>query len=367
MMSLAMTAPFARHLACILATTSIVGSGACSFEALGQGGGPGELMPTTTDSVATGSSSSSPGSGEIGSTDASSGDADGTSEAPSSESGVDGTDTGGRPPFPSGPFDTPVPVDVVNIGGQTEDDPALSPDGLELYFETDRDGGYGKIWIARRPSVDDPWGEPELVPGIGAEFSFDGTPGLTGDGLRMFFISNRPGSFGNDVYVTRRAELHLPWGGPQRVDALSSTWDDLGPRPVPGGEGGLFLCSDRLTAMSVGQHDLWLFEQTDFETGTYSEPVIVSALSSPSYDCMLMMAESRLEVFFDSDRQPSVGSQDIWSAVREDENAELGVAFPVDSLNGNAEDRDPFLSPDGHELYFASNRSGSMDIWVARR
>lgn len=361
-----MTAPFARHLARILAATSVVGAGACSFEALGQGAGPGELMPTTTDAMITGSSSSSSGPDASGSSDVSSGEADGTSEAPSSESGADSTDTGEPPPYPSGPFDTPVPVDAVNVGGQNEDDPALSPDGLELYFETDRDGGFGKIWIARRPDVDAAWGEPELVPGIGAEFSNDGTPGLTDDGLRMFFISNRPGSFGNDVYVTRRAELHLPWGGPLRVDALSSTWDDLGPRPVPGGE-GLFLCSDRLTAVSVGLHDLWLFEQTDFETGTYSEPVIVSALSSTSYDCMLMMAMSSLEVFFDSDRQPSVGSQDIWSAVRDDANVELGAAFPVDAVNSTAEDRDPFLSPDGHELYFTSNRSGNFDIWVARR
>ncbi len=46
----------------------------------------------------------------------------------------------------------------------------LSWDGLELYFDTrDRPGGYGgwDIWVAKRASVQDPWGPAvNLGPGI---------------------------------------------------------------------------------------------------------------------------------------------------------------------------------------------------------
>jgi hypothetical protein len=38
---------------------------------------------------------------------------------------------------------------------------------------------------------------------------------------------------------------------------------------------------------------------------------------------------------------------------------------PLDDLNTPRDERDPWLSPDGRELYFASDRSGHYDIYVA--
>lgn len=277
----------------------------------------------------------------------------------------DATDTGEPPPpFPSGPFGDPVPVTVLNEGGLDEDDPALSPDGLELYFESNRGTGFGDLYVSRRSDLASPWQPPERVPGVGADNAHDGTPGIMADGVTMLFTSTRPGSFLDDVYVSKRANLGAPWGPATRVDVLSSTADDLGPRAVPGG--GLFLCSDRMEVTSVGSDDLWLFEEADPAAGTYSAPVIVAHLSSAYDDCMLMMAQNGLEVFFDSNRPPSV-NEDLWSATRPDLDADLDEAFPLDDLNTVYAERDPYVSPDGHELYFSTNREGGYDIWMATR
>lgn len=365
---LAMTARVARHRACALATAAaLVPFAGCTFEALGQGATPQGLSTTTTDAEPTGSSSEGSSSGTGGPPDATSGEPDTTQGASSGESGDDAESTGDPPPeFPSGPFGEAEPVSLLNGPATDEDDPALSPDGRELYFEVTPMGGTGDIWVARRTSTDADWGAPTLVPGISIELYNDGAPGLTESGLTMLFISDRPGSFSNDIYVTHRDGPKLPWEAPTRVDMLSSYWSDVGPRPVPGGN-GMFLCSDRQVAGAVGLLDLWLVEQTDFERGVYSEPAIVAPLSTSGEECMLMMGANELEVFFDSDRLPSVGQHDLWSATRESVEVQLGAPVPLQNVNSGTEERDPFLSPDGHELYFSSNRDGSMDLFVARR
>jgi hypothetical protein len=47
------------------------------------------------------------------------------------------------------PFEPPVPVSELSTAS-SEGDPAISSDGLELFFGTDRSGGSNEIWVATR-------------------------------------------------------------------------------------------------------------------------------------------------------------------------------------------------------------------------
>jgi len=107
----------------------------------------------------------------------------------------------------------------------------VSPDGLELYFcgrleEGVRPGGYGysDLWVTRRATRDDPWTEPEnLGPTVNSVF-VDGRPSISPDGLLLFFDSNRAGGFGGlDLYVTRRTTLSDPWGEPMNLGPVVNT------------------------------------------------------------------------------------------------------------------------------------------------
>src|SRR5687767_9477207 len=63
------------------------------------------------------------------------------------------------------------------------------------------------------------WGAPvnvESIPGTSAELntpSNEGYPVLSPDGLSLYIVSDRPGGFGAlDIFVARRASLNDPWG-----------------------------------------------------------------------------------------------------------------------------------------------------------
>src|SRR2546427_7133174 len=66
----------------------------------------------------------------------------------------------GSPKF-SG-WSTPVNLGPVINSILRENGPAISGDGLSLYFGSFREGGFGgsDIWVSHRPSVDDSWGPP---------------------------------------------------------------------------------------------------------------------------------------------------------------------------------------------------------------
>jgi hypothetical protein len=82
----------------------------------------------------------------------------------------------------------------------------LSPDGLILFFDSDRPGGYGEldIWISKRPTVSDDWGEPvNIGPPVNTEYT-EGRQTISFDGSTLYFSSPiRPGGYGyTDIWQT---------------------------------------------------------------------------------------------------------------------------------------------------------------------
>ena len=112
---------------------------------------------------------------------------------------------------PWGPGENLGPV--VN-SGSNDWWPSVSRDGLELYFTSDRPNGSGNhdLWVTRRATRDAPWTDPEnLGPEINS-ISQDLHPCLSTDGLILFFNSKRSGGYGKgDLYITRRASRSDPW------------------------------------------------------------------------------------------------------------------------------------------------------------
>jgi len=114
---------------------------------------------------------------------------------------------------------------------------SISSDGLTLYFTSDRPGTYGytDIWITTRSSRNDPWGQavnagPKINTSAG-----DGGPWISPDGLELYFDSGRPGGYGiSDIYVARRATKNDPWDDPVNLGPMVNSpyydgWLSLSP------------------------------------------------------------------------------------------------------------------------------------------
>jgi peptidoglycan-associated lipoprotein len=78
---------------------------------------------------------------------------------------------------------------------------SISFDGLELYFNSrNRPGGHGDfdIWVSKRQTKEDDWGAPvNLGPTVNG-LSLDGSPWISTDNLELYFSSDRAGGYGSD-------------------------------------------------------------------------------------------------------------------------------------------------------------------------
>jgi hypothetical protein len=95
--------------------------------------------------------------------------------------------------------------------------PIVSADELTLFFSSQRPGGSGDwdLWATSRATKDDDWSMPlNLGPTVNSS-SRDWLPSISADGLILFFTSNRPGGYGSrDIWMTRRTTTNDPWGEP---------------------------------------------------------------------------------------------------------------------------------------------------------
>jgi hypothetical protein len=105
-------------------------------------------------------------------------------------------------------------INVKELNSTSNDDRvAIRRDGLEIFVSTDRPGGVGSqdIWVATRATTLDPWSPPvPLGPVVNSPY-YDGGPALSFDGTELYFFSEKPGGFGGrDLYVSTRARLRGP-------------------------------------------------------------------------------------------------------------------------------------------------------------
>ena len=117
-------------------------------------------------------------------------------------------------------FGEPFPVPHVN-SPDAEAHPRISADDLSLFFvsgppwdptkEIDYD-----LWVSKRASRDDSWGEPQSLGPTVNSLVDDGGPSISNDGLSLYFYSLRSGGYGReDIYVATRATLEDQWGEPR--------------------------------------------------------------------------------------------------------------------------------------------------------
>jgi Tol biopolymer transport system component len=240
----------------------------------------------------------------------------------------------------------PERLDVLLSAGE-DDDPSLTADQREIYFNSDRSGA-NKIYRAVRASVTSPWSAPEVV----TELEGDGDedhPAISPDGLRIVFSSDRPPSTGNDLWMATRENRQLPFGPAFRLEALASADDEENPF-IDSAMTYVYFSSDR-----DGTTSIYVSRRTD---EVFGMPVKVMTQGSAPW-----VNGNETVLCFGSSR---TGDQDIWCASRDTAADAFAAPAAIVELDDGHSEEDPWLSADATTIYFASNRGGNVDLYTAR-
>lgn len=170
--------------------------------------------------------------------------------------------------------------------------PCLSPDNRDLYFVSDRDGGYGglDIWVSR--FQDGLWQEPRnLGPHINTNRD-ETAPFLHIDNRTLYFSSNGlTGLGGSDLYHCRRIDDTL-WGKPVNMGYPVNTTANETSISVTIDGSHAYLSSDRDSL--EGNYDIY---ETDLPEDV--APVQVAVLNGYTYDSLIKGRLNNTSVFIE--------------------------------------------------------------------
>jgi Tol biopolymer transport system component len=266
--------------------------------------------------------------------------------------------------------------DPVNLGPAVnsaffEVCPAVTRDGLSLYFGSNRPGGLGAvdIYVSKRSSVTDPWGPPiALGPHVNSS-STDNCPFVTPDGHTLLFLSNRPGSLGIDLYASTRRNKHddLAWEAAVPLAVLNTPFNEFGPTGYEDEATGdliLFFTSDR----PAGPGGTDIYTTRTAGDGTLLPPTLVAELSTSAAEQFSSVRKDGRELFLASDRPGTFGNLDFWVSSRESTSDPWGAPDNLGPVvNSTAVEQRPAISWDALTLIFSSNRNGNFDLYETTR
>jgi hypothetical protein len=101
----------------------------------------------------------------------------------------------------------------------------------------------------------------------------------------------------------------------------------------------------------------------------WSAPVnLGSVVNSSDTDAVPAVSKDGESLYFNSNRPGGSGGNDLWVSQWDLATESWGIPINLGAdVNTAGIDAGPALSRDGHWLFFHSNRSGNMDIWVSYR
>ncbi len=271
-------------------------------------------------------------------------------------------------------FGTPTNLGpMVNSSSSSDLVPSISSDDLQLYFVSTRPGGSGAedLWVTTRPSISEPWGDPEnLGPVVNSSFK-DSGPSLSADGLELYFHSTRTGGLGgNDIWLSKRATKDDPWSEPVNLGPpINSDKDEATPCPSADGlELYLIFGKVETPEMSIA------VSKRDTKDSLWGEPVSLGSVIN-SVSCQVtprISSDGLLLLFSDSwlcsSRPGGFGDTDIWLTRRATKDGDWGTPVNLGPLVNTAfAEEHAMISADGSMLYYDSYLfdAAMEELWQA--
>jgi serine/threonine protein kinase len=249
-----------------------------------------------------------------------------------------------------------------------DEHPELEPDGLTLWLS-----GGGELHFARRPTPEAPFAARESAGHIINDGkSWDSAPAISPDGLELVFQSGRGSPGGNsnlDLFHAQRATSSDPFGAPVRLPSgVNSEQLEAGPAFSP----------DRLTLLfeserpgGSGRADLWQATRPDTHS-EFGPPVNLGpVVNSRGQDRDPYLSADGTALLFASNQGSELSRYDLYVSTRTGPSGKFGPPVSLgDVVNSSTSELGPSLAHDGRTLYFYTWRPGGhgqSDLWVSRR
>jgi len=264
------------------------------------------------------------------------------------------------------------PVKFGRAINRDENIDCFSADGLEMYISSNRPGGFGDwdLWVLKRASTDGAWGPPENVGSSINSSKEDSVASISTDGLTIYFNSDRSGGYGgHDIYMATRPTKNSPWGqtvnlGPTINSAANDVWPWISPD-------GLELYLGAIRGGGYGSTDIYVARRATVND-TWGKPVNLGpAVNSPYGENWFSLSPDGLLLLFCDNpaatlRPGGYGSVNTWMSRRatlsDPWQAPVNLGPTINTPGGAGMAR---IAPDGSMLYFRAVHDGTADNWQA--
>jgi Tol biopolymer transport system component len=275
----------------------------------------------------------------------------------------------------------PVHLDApINGASSNEQGPAISADGLSLYFCSNRPASAGNdLWVSRRVTEDAAWGEPVNLGAVVNSAAGDCGPSLSEDGRLLFFTSGRLPSAGlNDIYMSRRSDPSddRSWGPPIRLGPeINTTLNEFSPfitrfRDDDCGDGSCAsqwaeLYFERVSGKTAA--DIYVVRITN--DGVVLGPAVpVEEVNTVDSDGRPTVRFDGREMILHSNRDGRGGNFDLFVSTRRNRKDPWSTPRPLGELSVTGpHEIHPYLSRDGRAVFFVRGTGVANDIWMATR
>jgi hypothetical protein len=253
-----------------------------------------------------------------------------------------------------GPWSTIQPIPElagpgIAYGGQ------ITPDGLTLYFDSNR-GGDEEIYVTHRPDRMSPFAPPQHLAELGSP-NFDGDATVAGDELELLFDRSVSGSM--EILRTTRATTTAMWDPPATI-------------AIPGSVAGPALSVDGLTLFynsvldNVSEGEIYVTTRVQ-RNDPFEPGVAVAVLDGMPNRGYASVSPDGLLLLFEVESGQN-GHLELWQSTRASPSDPFVTPERIPELASGTDDSDPSITADLRELFFASARgTGTPALYVASR
>lgn len=183
----------------------------------------------------------------------------------------------------------------------------LSPDGKTLFVYKSTPRNHGDIYYSEFRN--NTWSEPKPLGKHINTSAHETSAALSYDGNELYFISDREGGVGGkDIYVSRRDPRKDDWGPAENLGStVNSPYDEDGVYIHPDGKTLYFSSRGHNT---MGGNDIFYTEKVN---GIWQKPVNIGhPVNTPDDDIFFSVAADGRTAYYTSVREEGYGNKDIY-------------------------------------------------------